>query len=374
MLFYSAHFIIGQSFNPDVIVNKKPLIFLWSVLQAFSISYSASESSVWTDVAEADRLLMGDYEGEWLNPPEDSYQFINPKVTAQIANIDVGSYKIHFVQDLNRRADKYFEGEGKLVGKKIVFDQRGWKISASKKGLKGTARIGEHAIKFSLKRVERLSPTIGAKAPEGAVQLFDGSSFEEWRHSDGRAVTWKLVGDGAMEIEPKNEHKGADPMIGGGIATKRKFEDVIYHMEFRYPVEPGKVGQKRGNSGLYFQGYEVQILNSYALGGMWNELGALYKLSPPQVNAARPPMQWQTYDVTYRSPRYKDGKLTENARITVVLNGATIQKDVELIHRTAHKEQDRWKPAPTKPGSISLQDHSNRIQFRNIWAKAVQLD
>ena len=35
------------------------------------------------------------------------------------------------------------------------------------------------------------------------------------------------------------------------------------HIEFRYPVEPGKSGQGRGNSGIFPQGdqYEVQVLN-----------------------------------------------------------------------------------------------------------------
>ena len=55
-------------------------------------------------------------------------------------------------------------------------------------------------------------------------------------------------------------------------------------MEFS-PVEPGKSG-KGGNSGLFFQGYEAQILNSYGLDGRWNELGAAVQIVAPRVNAA----------------------------------------------------------------------------------------
>jgi len=213
------------------------------------------------------------------------------------------------------------------------------------------------------------SPTLGAKPPRNAIVLFDGKNFNEWEHDDGRAVTWTLLGDGAMEINPRAANKDANPPIGGGIKTKRKFKDVRYHMEFRYPVEPGKSGQGRGNSGLFFQGYEAQILNSYGLDGLWNELGALYKMSPPKVNAARPPMEWQTYDINYTAPKFENGKLKENARITVRLNGIVVQKNEEIRHQTAHRQADRAIPAPSKAMPISLQDHSNRIQFRNIWVK-----
>ena len=356
-------------------MKSKILILFLGASISLSQVFSASQSADWAEVAEADLLLMGDYEGKWLNPPEDSYQFKNPMFTAQVANIDVGRYYIHFFQDFDRRANRYFEGEGKLVGDEIVVNEKGWKFTVSKDGLKGVRRISNNDVEFSMKRVIRVSPTLGAKPPKGAIALFDGSDFDEWEHEDGRAVTWKLIGDGAMEIEPGSEHREATPKIGGLIQSKRKFKDVIFHMEFRYPVEPGKSGQGRGNSGLFFQGeYEAQILNSYALNGKWNELGALYKMSPPKVNAARPPMQWQTYDVKYRAPRYKDGKLVENARISVDLNGTTVQKDEEIIHGTEYEEKNRWKTPPSEPGSIELQDHSNRIQFRNIWIQEVNLD
>ncbi len=134
-------------------------------------------------------------------------------------------------------------------------------------------------------------------------------------------------------------------------------------------------GQGRGNSGLFFQGsdvaiaFEVQILNSYGLGGYWNECGSLYRMIAPKVNAARPPLQWQTYDVEYRAARYKDGKLVKRPRITVWLNGVLIHNDQELFHATQHFEANRTNLPPQEPGPIMLQDHSNRIQFRNIWVE-----
>ncbi len=336
-------------------------------------AFGGSESPAWAEVAAADRLLMGDYEGEWVAPPEKSYQAINPRLVAQVINVEAGRYRLRFMQDFDSRADNYFDGHGVVAGAEIVVDEHGWKASVSENGLTGVARIGEREIGFALQRVERLSPTLGLRAPAGAVVLFDGSGLEAWEHDDGRAATWRILGDGSMEIEPRAENRGAEPAVGGDIRTRQGFRDVRLHLEFRYPVEPGRRGQARGNSGLFFQGaYELQILNSYGLDGNWNELGALYKLSPPRVNAARPPMQWQTYDVVYRAPRYEGGKLVEKARIWAELNGVRAQWDQELTHHTAHAQAGRDAAAPREPGPIRLQDHGNRIQFRNVWL--VELD
>jgi len=332
-------------------------------------AFSAGSGPEWTDVAEADKTLMGDYVGEWSNAPEKSYQEINPGLCAQVINIDEGRYHLKFTQDHNLRAEIYYSGEARLRGDAIVLKDGDWNVRVTKSGLTGKGSIGGKVAEISLKRVQLGSPTMGAKPPRGSVVLFDGRNADEWEHEDGRVVTWTLLGDGAMEINPTAANKGANPPIGGGIRTKRKFKNVRYHMEFRYPVEPGKSGQGRGNSGLFFQGYEAQILNSYGLDGLWNELGALYKMSPPKVNAARPPMEWQTYDINYTAPKFENGKLKENARITVRLNGIVVQKNEELRHQTAHRQADRTIPAPDEAMPISLQDHSNRIQFRNIWVK-----
>ncbi len=348
--------------------NRITTCFL--IFSLLSLSAFAGKSGPeWTNVAEADKVLMGDYEGEWRSAPDKSYQDINPRLCAQVINVDEGEYYLKFTQDHNLRAEIYYEGPATLKGDAIVLKDGDWNVRVTKNGLTGKGSVGGKVAEIDLKRVVLGSPTLGAKPPKGAIVLFDGSDFDEWQHDDGRAVTWTLLDGGAMEINPKAANKDANPPIGGKIVTKRKFKDVRYHMEFRYPVEPGLSGQKRGNSGLFFQSYEAQILNSYGLDGLWNELGALYKLSPPKVNAARPPMEWQTYDVNYTAPVYEGDELKSPARITVRLNGIVVQKNETLLHQTAHRQADRAVPAPRNALPIELQDHSNRIQFRNIWVK-----
>jgi hypothetical protein len=282
-------------------------------------------------------------------------------------NVREGEYFLRFFQEHDRRADPYFEGPGKLDGAEIRFEGNGWTGTVSKDGISGKAPGPGEGVRFQLKRITRSSPTLGAKPPEGAVVLFDGKHFDQWQHGDQRPVTWHLVENGAMEVRTARSDEDRKNRIGGDIQTKDSFGDCRIHLEFRYPVEPGKAGQARGNSGFFFQGdYEVQVLNSYGLHGYWNECGALYKASPPKVNAARPPMEWQTYDIDYTASVWKDGKKISSPRITVRLNGVLVQQNEEIRHVTAHVFAQRFNE-PQGNGPIRLQDHGNAIQYRNIW-------
>lgn len=348
----------------------KPHLLLATILLTATGSASAAEGSSpeWTQVSAADQTLMGDYQGEWIDAPKGHYFEINKPLAAQVINVRAGEYFLRFFQEHDRRADAYFEGTGKLEGDTIRFEGHGWSGTVSKDGISGVSGQGHGAgIRFSLKKAVRKSPTLGAAPPEGALVLFGGENFDEWQHAGGRAVTWTLLDGGAMEVRSARSADERKEGIGGDIETKKKFGDCTIHLEFRYPVEPGKAGQARGNSGFFFQGdYEVQVLNSYGLEGRWNECGALYKASPPQVNAARPPMEWQTYDIDYKASVWKDGKKVSSPRITVRLNGVLVHHDEEIPHVTAHVYAARFNE-PKGDGPIRLQDHGNAIQYRNIW-------
>lgn len=324
-------------------------------------------SSDWKHVASADLSLMGDYEGRWVDAPAKQYFDINKPLAAQVINVREGEYQIQFFQQHDARADTYFVGTGRLVDGEIRFEGNGWNGVVSKDGLNGKGTGHGAEARFELKRVVRSSPSLGAKAPAGAIVLFDGKNFDEWQRADGGDVSWHIVEGGAMEVRsPANDDEKARK-IGGDIVTKRKFGSCRVHLEFRYPVEPGKAGQGRGNSGFFLQDcYEVQVLNSYGMQGLWNECGALYKTAPPKVNAARPPMEWQTYDIDYTAAVWKDGEKISPPRITVRLNGVTIHRDEPIPHATAHAFDQRLNE-PRGEAPLRLQDHGNAIQYRNIW-------
>lgn len=349
-------------------MNSKILVVSSLWLSALALRAAEGVAADWTQVAPADQTLMGDYQGEWLDAPNGHYFNINKPVAAQVVNVRPGEYAVTLFQEHDNRADPYFQGTGKLEGEVIRFEEKGWSGTVSKEGMVGVSGQGHGGgVKFSLRKAVRSSPTLGAKAPAGALVLFDGGNFDQWQHGGGRAVSWNLLGNGGMEVRSARSNEERQQGIGGDIETKRKFGDCRIHLEFRYPVEPGKQGQGRGNSGFFFQGdYEVQILNSYGLEGRWNECGALYKASPPKVNAARPPMEWQTYDIDYKASVWKDGVKVSSPRITVRLNGVLVHQDQEIPHTTAHAFATRGNE-PKGDGPIRLQDHGNAIQFRNIW-------
>lgn len=358
----------GMHYNRPAMKSSSLVVAGMLFFTAGTVLASEGTAKVWTDVAPADFTLMGDYLGEWLDAPKGHYFEINKPLAAQVINVRPGVYFLRFNQEHDNRADPYFEGEGKLDGDVIRFESNGWKGEVSKEGLSGTCGQGDKPpIKFQLKKAVRSSPTLGAKPPSGAVVLFDGKNLDAWEHGGGRKASWRLLESGVMEVPSEKNDEERQQGIGGDIQTKQKFGDCKIHLEFRYPVEPGKAGQGRGNSGFFFQGdYEVQILNSYGLEGRWNECGALYKTCPPKVNAARPPMEWQTYDIDYTASVWKDGKKVSSPRISVRLNGVLIHHDQEIEHVTAHAFASRFNE-PKGDGPIRLQDHGNAIQFRNIW-------
>jgi hypothetical protein len=195
-----------------------------------------------------------------------------------------------------------------------------------------------------------------ATPPSEKIVLFDGKDCSHWTHVDGKPVQWRLV-DGTMEVVPGT----------GSIITKQVFQDFKLHVEFNVPQSPPEAkGQGRGNSGVYLQRrYEVQILDSYGLDAKSNDCGALYGLKAPDKNVSRPPGEWQTYDMTFRAARFEGegrrAKKVQNARITVWHNGVLIHDDVELENKTG-----AGQPEGPQPGPILLQDHGNKVRFRDI--------
>lgn len=197
-----------------------------------------------------------------------------------------------------------------------------------------------------------------AKPPKGAVVLFDGTNLDAWKSPGGGPVRWKVV-DGAMETVP-----GA-----GAIETKAEFGDIQLHIEWAAPNPPRGRSQDRGNSGVFLMGqFEVQVLDSYRAETYADgQAGSIYGQYPPLFNAARPPGQWQTYDIAFRKPRFNSaGELTEPARITVFFNGVLVQNNEEPFGPTSWL---KWLPYHDRGGRgpITLQDHRHPVHYRNIW-------
>jgi hypothetical protein len=193
--------------------------------------------------------------------------------------------------------------------------------------------------------------------PSDAVVLFDGRDLSHWTAGRGQPAPWKLE-DGAMVADK------------AGIETKEPIGDCQLHVEWATPKEVKGESQGRGNSGVLLMGgrYEIQVLDSYDNRTYADgQAGAVYGQNPPMVNPARPPGQWQTYDILWRGPRWdKDGKLARPARVTILYNGVYVQDCYHLSGPTGHHVQPEYsKHAEKLP--LQLQFHGNPTRFRNIW-------
>lgn len=198
--------------------------------------------------------------------------------------------------------------------------------------------------------------------PSDAVVLLGlkGNAISEWVNcEEGKPVGWQIE-NGIMTVKPQS----------GSIRTKKDFGDFQLHLEWSAPTEIVGESQGRGNSGVFMQGmYEVQILDNYQNETYANgQAGSIYKQTPPLVNACQKPGKWNTYDIIYTAPRFKeDGSLQSHGRITVLHNGVLVQNNTMILGTTEFIGFPRI--VAHGKGPIILQDHLNPVRFRNIWIR-----
>jgi hypothetical protein len=240
-----------------------------------------------------------------------------------------------------KRGDRTRQAEGALSDRICTLKGDNFSVTIKDGVMAVSNESGERVAE--LKKVERKSPTLGAKPPQGATVLFDGTSADQFEN--GKLIEGNLLG-------------------ATGCESKLKLGDHSLHIEFRTPFMPKSRGQGRGNSGVYAQGrYEIQVLDSFGLEGKNNECGGIYSIAEPAVNMCLPPLAWQTYDIDFKAAKFDaEGKKTENAHVTVKHNGVVIHDNVDL--KNGNPGHDREGP---ERNGLFLQEHGNPVAFRNIW-------
>ncbi|MES2693971.1 MAG: DUF1080 domain-containing protein [Verrucomicrobiota bacterium] len=210
------------------------------------------------------------------------------------------------------------------------------------------------------------------KPPSDAIVLFDGTekSLVNWeadtKPGEPTAPSKWIVQDGALECVPKS----------GYLRSKAQFGDCQLHIEWAAPAKVLGDSQGRGNSGIFLlarpgvagaSGIEVQVLDSYDNPSYPDgSAGAIYGINPPMVNVIRPPGQFQTVDIIFRRPIFRDGKQVDSGRVTVLINGVLVQDSTPLEGPGGHLKRSSPVEFPEQ-GVLKLQDHGNPVRFRNIW-------
>jgi hypothetical protein len=224
---------------------------------------------------------------------------------------------------------------------------------------------------------------VGAKPTGGARLILDGSrqmldqNWTYWkgpRFASSLPIKWKSVDDPVL--------KGGkaimtfDPAAAGGkygtadIVTKKKYRDFRLHVEFL-------VMKKGGNSGVYLQNrYEIQVLDGdrtkHGMGAVINETESPY-------GAYRGVKKWNSYDIVFRAARFRDGKRSEKAIVTMYFNGQKVHKNQRITkvwggaNSGLDGGNDGGNGITDVPGGLKLQCEGHDVRYRNVWIKELDL-
>lgn len=199
-----------------------------------------------------------------------------------------------------------------------------------------------------------------AETKAGWKLLFNGKDFTGWRFYRGSTVgaPW-AVEDGAITITGGS---------GTDIITAEEFGD--FELQYDWKISP------KGNSGViymvvesdkapqtYNTGPEMQVLDNdgHADGKIpTHRAGALYDFNEPPTNVTKPVGEWNHAVI----------KLSKG-HITHTLNGkVTAESSYGDDAWRAAVAKTKFKDMPlfglAKSGHIALQDHGDRVWYRNL--------
>lgn len=206
-----------------------------------------------------------------------------------------------------------------------------------------------------------------AEKAEGWKLLFDGETFDGWHGylQENVPEAWK-VEDGAMVLTPKAERP--EGMSGGDILTDEEFEN--YELSLEWKID------SCGNSGIIFNvveseeysrpyhtGPEMQVLDNSCHPDAKIEThraGDLYDMIACSEETVKPAGEWNHVRLIIndgQAEHWLNGvKVVEYEMFTPEWN--------EMIANSKFKDWEAFGQA--RKGRIDLQDHSDRVWYRNI--------
>ncbi|MCE9552603.1 MAG: DUF1080 domain-containing protein [Planctomycetes bacterium] len=238
------------------------------------------------------------------------------------------------------------------------------------------------ALSIAFSATAQADVGVGMKPIEGAEVIFDGTRKmldEKWtywkgpRFSSSLPIKWKIVDD---PVDKGTVVMTDDPAAKGGkfgaadLVTKKEYRDFRLHVEFL-------VAKKGGNSGVYLQNrYEIQILDGDK---SKHGMGALINETPSPYHAYHGVGKWNAYDFTFRAARFKDGKRTEKAMVSMFFNGTKVltNQTINQVWGGANSGidggNDGGKGIIDTPGGIKFQCEGHEVLYRNVWIKELDL-
>ncbi len=209
------------------------------------------------------------------------------------------------------------------------------------------------------------SPSKQMNNSKDAVRLFDGKTFNGWHgfNKTGAITNW-MIEDGALVCLG-----AAADAHGGDIVTDKEYENFEFSWEWK--VTPG------ANSGVmyhvveapkyqapYETGPEYQMIDDIGFPQAlekWQKTAADYAMyTANDKKKVMPVGQWNASKIVFNK-----------GHVEHWLNGAkvvefTAWSDDWYKRKTEGKWKDYADYGTAKKGRIALQDHGNKVYFRNL--------
>ena len=195
------------------------------------------------------------------------------------------------------------------------------------------------------------------KVPQGFKALFNGKDLAGWKVNEGGKMSVWGAEKGVLFVEGTG---------GGWLMTEDEYSDFELRLDFKMP--------EKGNSGVALRsamkgnpafdaGMEIQLLDDEWHKKNYKDLkqtqltGSIYGIVPPSKEALKKIGEWNEMRIVAKGPK-----------ITIELNGQNIIDANLEDHKASQKEHPGMMHAK---GHVGLQSHDGRVEFRNIYVKAL---
>lgn len=209
--------------------------------------------------------------------------------------------------------------------------------------------------------------TAAAQSAPGEWQvLFDGETLQGWRsYGQERPGAEWIVEDGAIVLDVDDS---TTEMTAGDLMTEEQFEN--FELELEWKISPG------GNSGVFFgvreiEGHDVAYLTGVEMQVLDDDVhpdgarpetsaGSCYALYPPPDDVLRPVGEYNAARI-----------VVQDGVVEHWLNGIRIveydMNSQDWADRVAASKFADWEHfGRYRKGHIALQDHTDRVWYRNI--------